>query len=293
MIKKIAPYGLTLVLVAGVSIYLNNTITVSASNNASTSESSNVTKTQSISSNSITPITKEEIHYKMLNSVDNFKTAKGSFVYDSKIANEHIVVDYQVDLGQSPKSYEKIQGNINQTSINQEHIFDGQDRNYLDNNGKKYTKDKVNKSPGDLKDKSVQARYQKNSNGEKVYLYRNNPAMMRDASMSLFPQQMITGYLEDYSKWNIVSETTLNGLNAVVIEGDLNDYYKTKLGSAKFKWWVHKDTGIVLQFEEYDSNGNVISYLKTQSISIDGTIDGEKFKAKIPNDFQEIKHPVK
>lgn len=280
MIKKLVSCGIALLFLFGVGFFINNSTDIFAKTDV---------PTESIKDSK--RITKEEIHNKMLNSIDNFKTATGSFEYHSNIFNEDQIINYQVELGSVPKSYSKINDKLNK--INKENVFDGENIFFINNNDKKYVQNKKREAGPDLKDKSAKARYRKDSKGEKLYLYRNDPTYMREVSISLFPQQIATGFLEDYTKWDIVSETTLNGLDAVVIEGKLNDYYKSKIGSEKFIFWVHKNTGILLKLEEYDSDGNITESLNTLDISIDGKKDDAKFKVKIPNEYKEINTTVK
>lgn len=70
------------------------------------------------------------------------------------------------------------------------------------------------------------------------------------------------GFLEDYNKWKIELEEQLDGRDAVVIAGELNDYYQNKHRGKAFKLWIDKKTGILLQMEEYNDQNQATEYIK-------------------------------
>lgn len=226
-------------------------------------------------------ITKEEIQNKMVNSIDYFDTVKGSFTYHANHSNAHYTVDYQVRLGQNPSSYTKLKTSEKDRDMK----FDGENLIILDNKNKKYEQYKIDKNElkTNLKGTSAKARYNKNSAGkvEGVTL-RRDPSFMGVASDTIFNQNIALGFLEDHSKWNIITEENYLGLNAVIIEGELNSYYQQKHGAKTFKLWVHKDTGILLKMEEYNIKNETVYYIRTDSIKINDTLENEKLKTEVP-----------
>lgn len=234
-------------------------------------------------------MTKDQIHYEMLNSIDNFNSARGEFIYHSDSAGYEYTVNYQVQLGNNPKSKVKFTSN----QVSQETTYDGNGTFLrLDNKQKKFEKFSTPQQNGiqknSLKDQPAKSRYSKNDKGEKVFLRRTDPALMGIAATSVFPQDIALGFLEDYNKWNIVSEENIDGRDAVVIQGELNDYYQNKHKDKTFKLWVDKETGVLLQMEEYNDQNQATEYIRTKSIKVNDTLDSDEFKAIVPSDYSEL-----
>lgn len=251
--------------------------------NAETNQSTNV---QAISIQQEENISKEELQHRMLNSIDYFESVEGGFIYHD-ILGEDTTIDYKIKIKDKPSSYEKLimKDNTIQAS------FDGTEKTFLDDKNKVFRKLGVMKqtyNKDQFKSESPKERYQ-SRDGEKVYIHRGDPSNMGLASESVFPQNIALGFLEDYNKWDISSEGTLNGENVVIVKGTLNDYYSAKFKATSFKLWVDKDTGILLQREVYNENGDVVEFIKTTSIKINSSIDDTKFKLKIPTDYKNYK----
>jgi outer membrane lipoprotein-sorting protein len=110
---------------------------------------------------------------------------------------------------------------------------------------------------------------------------------MNAAKDSLFPQEITLGYLEDYSKWDILDDSIQYlGLNVALIEGTFNNYYETKHQASTFKLWVHKDTGVLLKMEEYNKENEVVSSLVTQEIKFNNKSNNTNFQLEIPSGFK-------
>lgn len=231
--------------------------------------------------------TKTEIHEKMLNTFDYFESVKGEFVYSSNNAGFHEQVTYQVKNktnNQTGASYIKSKsksGRIIESS------YDGKKVNQINHKTKEYILADVDLTAKSEK-LSIKERYKKNENGESEYKYRFDPTFMGIAAMSVAPQEVATGYLEDYSKWEISGSELTYGFDTFVISGTFNDYYKQKHNAETFKLWVHKDTGILLKLEEYDKTGNVVDYLETTDLKINNGFDGTKLKMDEPKDYKKL-----
>jgi hypothetical protein len=229
-------------------------------------------------------ISKEQIHEKMLNSVDYFDNVKGEFTYYKKKNGVTYTVEYQIKLGNNPKSYEKVLG----AGVDEELVFDSDlaTVQQIFNKDKTVQESKIDKDEFNAKlklnkekSKSPKTRYG-TLDGQKLYKYRSDPTMTGYAKNSIFPQEIALGFLEDYDTWEIKGKTSYLGLKALIIEGTFNDYYSNKHNAESFKLWIHEDTGILLKYEEYDANGEVVIYQKTDDIKINNTIDEQKFKLK-------------
>lgn len=68
--------------------------------------------------------------------------------------------------------------------------------------------------------------------------------------------------------WEISGDTKYLGRDAVVIKGTAEDYGK-KFNTATFEMIVDKETGILLELQGYDENGEPSSYIKTTEISFE------------------------
>lgn len=230
---------------------------------------------------------KEEIHQKMLNSIDYFDTAKGSFRYWITFLDVDYTVDYKVKANK--KSYVKVSTNKNE----QERYFDGNLVTILDHTKKEYAQGKPTKLKVDMEEvnqlKKVKNRFSKTPNGENIYVYRPDLSHMTYAKASLFSQELALGYLEDYHNWSIVGETSMFNTPTLVIEGKFNDYYQQKHKAETFKIWVSKETGIVLKLEEYSGHGSVISGMETTKFKLGETIEDNDFKKAKPEKYKEKK----
>ncbi|MCC3359683.1 hypothetical protein [Bacillus sp. REN16] len=253
--------------------------------------------TQSFAANSLSFLSetdsglKDQIHSKMLNSIDNFENVKGSFNYWSKPAGFNYSVDYMVKTGNNPSSIVKIIENGEDVI---ESSYDGKSNVILFNDKKEYSKKNI-KPNNEFRDKekkqlgvSPKNRYLLGNNKEKIYLYKSDYTNMNAAKDSLFPQEIALGYLEDYSQWEIVDDSTkYAGVEAVLIEGTFNEYYAAKHQASTFKLWVHKDTGVLLNLEEYDSDMELVSGLATQDIKFNDKLNNANFHLETPPGFKK------
>ncbi|PFJ17653.1 hypothetical protein COD67_14430 [Bacillus cereus] len=238
---------------------------------------------------------KQKIQTLMLNSIDHFKTAKGSFEYFNGDTNE--LIEYQTDLTMKPRYYEKVQELAieNHSSLKEGDIvggyeintYDGENLNIYNNgfpkrNSKPYaynvktpprTQEEVNK----YKNSTINKRITVEPDGEKVYIHRLDPSYMRIAKTILLPEDYAMGYMEDSTKWNITGQETIAGIDTVIIEGQLNDYYTTKYNGGNFKLNVDPKTGIMLQMIVTDSSNTVKQFIKTRTIEINKNLDDQLF----------------
>lgn len=233
---------------------------------------------------------KEEIQNKMVNSIDYFNKAKGTYTFSSKTLDVVNNVDFQVELGDKSMSYTKLKVTDNFKEKIIERKYNGDEILYLDQINKKYKKFADGNKEGRNKDSKLKGtpakeRYIK-ENGKIVGVHhRKDPSFMTIASEVLFNQNIALGYLNDYSKWNIVDETNYLGFDAVVINGTLDDYYQVKHKAVTFTLWVDKNTGILLKNEEYDNNGDVVDSLIVNKLKLTENLDSDKFKLDIPHDY--------
>jgi outer membrane lipoprotein-sorting protein len=98
---------------------------------------------------------------------------------------------------------------------------------------------------------------------------------------SLFPQEIATNFLINYDNWEI-KEQNLEylGRKSLLISGTLEEDNARKFQGKEFRFWIDKQTGILLTYEIYNSNGDAVEYIKTKEIIIDKEFGDEIQKIK-------------
>lgn len=231
---------------------------------------------------------KESIQDKMFNSIDNFDKAKGSFIYGSKAIGDEFVVDYNIKTKNGIFSNIKVKSKG--SSFETEYDQAKKEHTIVDHIGKSAIKSLATDITVDSTKKiKLKDKIHKNERGENVFERRSDSTYMGGlAATSLFPQDIAASFLEDYDNWKIISTNeNINGLEAVLIEGNLNDYFQAKHHATKFKLWVHKDTGILLAMEEYNDSGVITEYIKTIDIKLNDKADIKKETITIPTNYNK------
>lgn len=92
-------------------------------------------------------------------------------------------------------------------------------------------------------------------------------------------QELVFGFLSHLENWDVSGVDTYLGRRALTIKGETYDIdYASKLRVYEFVMTVDAETGILLDFEGYDQDGNVTQYLRTESIAVDedmSALDGK------------------
>jgi hypothetical protein len=219
-------------------------------------------------------LSQKDVHYLMLNSMDYFKTAKGSLEFKSKDQYEPHVKYLVKNDAKNPVGYEKygrmikiaikgsyktIDSETNQTVREAE--YDG------------YTE-------AIEFDKQIEYRYS-TLDGKPLYQYRNDHPIVGISKGSLFPQEIATNFLMNYDNWEI-KEQNLEylGRKSLLISGTLEEDNARKFQGKEFRFWVDKQTGILLSYEIYNSNGDAVEYIRTKEIFIDKEFNDEIQKIK-------------
>lgn len=260
---------------------------------------------QKSSINTVDP-TKEDILHMMLNSIDYYNYASGTIAY----ANPNdlscaIVVDFQSDIPNS-KSYShivqkntelsRVNAAINQTALNDltdanmsEYVLT--DREIYYNAGSGVSLNNVERSYKDMSYAAISRsnvstisddkRFKVDENGVPCYYYRANPTNVDDASICLFPQEMAFGFLLDFDLWEVEGSEVYEGRDCVVLSGTTNEDYGKKVGVEKFVFYVDKQTGTLLKYIGYNTDGEISDYMISSNISFadSGFSINEKFNA--------------
>ncbi|UUZ83819.1 hypothetical protein LJK88_08555 [Paenibacillus sp. P26] len=207
------------------------------------------------------------IQDKMLNAIDYYKTVKGS--YYRNIAGQKYTADFEVNEGSQPGSsviLKDEKGNVTkEVKSDADSILElnNQDRSY-----KKGLRDKNFDIPAE--------RLKKNSEGQLVAYYRNDPAAVRYAEEVTFPQDFAFWMNNENKNYSIVGEEKYLDRKATVITGTLTDVMARKLKSDQFKFWVDSETGVLLKMIT-TSGGQEVNKIEVTSIAFDKDVDKTKF----------------
>lgn len=271
IVKKIALIGVITSVVGSLTYYGYNT------NNSK--ENVVFAETWSISE-----ISKEELHDKMLNSIDYFKSVQGTYLHINTLAHINQEVSYKIKSGDKDLSYEKVVS----TDRDEENIFDGNTVQEYDNKNKTLKESIGNKQNVNKDNFKASKRYTKLEDGKKAYTTRPDPYYLKNSKDSIFSQFIALSYLEDYSKWDITSTEEYLGYDAVTVEGTFNDYYSKKFNANNFKLIISKDTGILFKLEINTPSGEIVQLIETKEIKINSSIDDSSFK-KDKNEYKKVK----
>ncbi|GIN88452.1 hypothetical protein J6TS2_48380 [Heyndrickxia sporothermodurans] len=219
-------------------------------------------------------MTKEEILTKMINTVDYFETAKGEFkihygYIDSR--DDYSLIDYELSLKNNAGGYSKITDIQNGKETVTYHYY--KDGTMWDLNQKSATYNEVyymdDWAGATLK---IEDAFSKDDEVK----YRGRPPIVY-ATDSLFPYEIVSKFTRNMDKWEIEKQNEmLLGHNTLVIKGNLN-----RRDFQSFRFWVDKDTGILVKYETYNSSGKVVEYLHPKKLEINVPIDSKRFKPNL------------
>lgn len=239
--------------------------------------------TSIISASSI-PATQQqqEIKEKMLNAIDYYSYAKGSYYNLSSSGNVQYI-EFEVQEGNNPGSHVIIKDDkgklIKTGTANSEHIVI---TNELDQTFKKATTNSNNKKPEGPRKKVV--------DGETYYINRNDPASPADGGKVTFPQQLAFWLDDETNNYKIVSQETYLDRAVTVIEGKV---IEGKSGD-QFRMLVDTETGILLHFYVTTKNEKTLE-IKVEEIDIitDISTNSNEFDLSIPEGYTDKSPGVK
>lgn len=233
-------------------------------------------------------MSKEEIVTRLLNSVDYFATAAGTYeTFDSfydgstsktkveyKYSNKKVIGGYQKVINYPDDKNPHSELREEEYYYNQEHMWN------IDLNTKQYVlqdyfgfggkKDKV------LADDVFHIDLYKLYDSEKQF--RERPPV----SGNLFSYEFVAGYLRYKDQWEIEKQNVeVIGHNTMVIYGHIDESIReiniVQPDEESFRIWVDKDTGIMLKKETYNQNEEIISSLTTTSLVINKEFKEKEF----------------
>lgn len=220
-------------------------------------------------------MTKEEILTKMLNTIDHFETAKGSF--EEYTQNTKRTVEYELDMGEEKGGWGKGTSIYNNEVNSRIYFYDKNNFWTIDENTQSL-REAGYSYPSTCCALTLDEAFTKDASGIDMTMTRDRPPIGL-AQNSLFPYEIASNYTRDLDKWGIEKQNEeLVGHNTLVLSGELDSYASDKTKSKTFRFWVDKDTGILLKYETYNSSGEVIHYLHPKKLVINQKVNPEKHK---------------
>lgn len=298
LFPRILSLGFTFIFILGISYFslenlgfIQNEKPLSSQSNKKESDSNNDTVyTPPKQAENYEDMSKEDIINKLLNSVDNFESASGKFesynkYFDNSTSN--FTVEYKISLKKLIGGYEKTinipDERVTGAEITTNEIFyNNQSIWNIDNERMTYVKNDYEIEP---KRDSVKSEDVFSIPINKIYdskeKFRERP--IGNSGASLFYYEMIAKYLRFNNLWEIEKQNEeLLGHNTMVLYGTIDKSIVNSMqpDENSFRFWVDKDTGILLKYEIYNVKGEIISYLHPESLSVNVPIDLNQF---IPN----------
>ncbi|MED4531989.1 hypothetical protein ABET51_08095 [Metabacillus fastidiosus] len=232
-------------------------------------------------------MTKEEVVSKMLNTPSHFITATGKFEQRDIFKDETgltILGEYKISTKNKIGGYFKFTNTSyerNEVVQIEEIIHNNDQMWYINNIRNTYREQKYN--PKEMKGTvTLQEALSVNINKleNEIYVKQKDWEMppIVTAGLSLYPYHMAVKYLGDFNQWDIEKQNEeLLGHNTIVLKGKLND--KIKMPEVDtFRFWVDKDTGILVKYENHDTNGKLTGYLHPEELKVNVPIDSKDFE---------------
>ncbi|RAV11504.1 hypothetical protein [Paenibacillus contaminans] len=222
------------------------------------------------------------IEDRMLNSIDNFNTVKGSYrQFEHGVTQE---VEFEIAEGDSPGSYVRVKKT--DSSEYTEWVSDGQYVLQLDSQKKEY----IRHLSGGPPVKPEGPRYYKDERGNNNWVGRGDPARTSVAKEVILPSNF-TFWMIDADTlqptYSITGTETFLGRNAVILEGALGDYIGSKFKATGYKYWIDSETGILLKLQLTDDQNQIPFSIEMQSIEIDIGVDRTKFSTEEPVGWED------
>lgn len=242
-----------------------------------------------------TDISKEYIYDKMLNTIDYYTSVQGSFSLEKFYSDVKYTVSYCINGGDEHQSFEKFtnEGDFptgysfkNESEVPPREIvsyFDGETRTEVAiaedgyNRSGTQKRDVIDSYCIDVAQKEdcdfaslikATSRITTDDEGINTYYYRENLNGLGYSRESVDPQELAMGYLGDFNTWSITNQETILDRECSVISGSLSGRYSEKLHTTDFTLWVDNETGILIQLEGYDAEGNLVEQLISHDIMV-------------------------
>lgn len=207
---------------------------------------------------------KEEIHFKMINAVDNFKTCKGEFMEEGTIQNSRMKSTFAVDV--ENKSSVSVIAEEGKKPITL--IYHNDKRKVFDDNDKSYREFEERQFRG------------KPTIVRPIRLFIE-PSLKREdigylgVSSNIICAEVVPTYLFIYEDWNYTDSTFL-GRDVYKLNGVIDPNLSSNM-QGKFSLFMDKETGIILQFLLLDDNGKIKEKLECTKLEVNTPIDESSY----------------
>ena len=247
-------------------------------------------------------IGKSEIFHMMLNSVDNYEKVSGSMAFSSDNKDIINVVDFESDLLGSISysrfrqctlnNIEDVKSGIYGDTVFEEQVYcvDGKQISI-------YPMDKtyrcIDNAVITMRDATPipdEQRIDVAEDGLPLYRFRNDPTNVLMSSMCLFPQDIAFGFLENQELWDIADLIEIDGIMCYHINGKTSEEYGKKLNVDTFDFYIDSDTGVLIRYEGFDSNGVLSDFMYTNDLCFNSSAKPvSKYSESITEDYDKIK----
>ncbi|MFA9397448.1 MAG: hypothetical protein ACERKV_04175 [Clostridiaceae bacterium] len=210
---------------------------------------------------------KEKIHYKLLNSIDYFKTVEGEIDIFG-ISYDNRTVKYIIDKDNNRSvEYTKSEEKNLKTIYNDFKCIE------LNSNDNTYRDLKVLETADTLEKKNELRKLKPGQryNPDKSILSRCS-LLIDDANMSIFSESILSEYMMDYDKWSIEGHETFLERDCTKIVGRRHGT-ETRSQAESYIALIDSETGIVLKYDELNSDNKIVNGFETKYIKFDNSYD--------------------
>jgi hypothetical protein len=229
-------------------------------------------------------MTKNDVLEKLLNTVDHFETASGEFELFTTYRDGRTIVtstEFKLrnksDFGGYDKTSEKLSDggeSVNETIYNDKKIW------RKESAGKTYTACEYQPVPSQENFTTPEEAFSVDTNAlfKSNTKLRERPLLGSRSALSLFPYEMTSNILRNEQLWKIEKQNEeVAGHNTIVLFGEFDEYEKELSKNDTFRFWVDKDTGILVKYEMYGSDGDVADYLHPIRLEVNVPVDPKEF----------------
>ena len=238
----------------------------------------------------IKPLTKDQLYYKCLNTVEYLTQISGSVrtlygkndvhIFEGEFQLDYIADKYHANvnfiavdasIGDSDKRHEC----YNNGTVMVEVIERGEDSSledafnvYEDGMCPSVRYATINNScpvaPEDAEEGDITSIDQLGI--EQLPSAGFDPSGTHEIAVVYAPNEMTSGYLRHFEYWDITGIQEMYGRQCAVVEGTSPPDYGNVFGVESFKMLIDQATGVWLWFEGYDADGNVEAYVYTEDV---------------------------
>lgn len=209
---------------------------------------------------------KSYIYHQMLNSIDYFSNAEGSFTFMLGSSSLPADIQFQTDMKKGT-SYERL---CQQGYPASEFFVENSIRYSVHGKFQLIEKDFI-AEPLEF-EISDNDRVVLLDDGENLTLNRNDLTNLAFSSNNcLFPQQYATCDLSDFENWSVTGISQVLDRTCITLKGKNDDK------KYSYTYTIDLNTGIMVEYEEFDNSGTLTGYIRVNELSVDKGVDVKAF----------------